>query len=93
MTDMRSGICALCQHPEVVRAHPKDRTHSGEIPLGAVAEIHAFSPDVIFGAFVTFVCRRCGFTQWFAAEPSKIPIGAEHGTSLVLPSDANTYRR
>jgi hypothetical protein len=35
------------------------------------------------GVFKTYVCRKCGYTQWFASRPEAIPIGESHGTTLI----------
>lgn len=36
-----------------------------------------------FGVLETWVCRRCGFVEWYAQAPEQIPIGAPFGTTLV----------
>jgi hypothetical protein len=43
------------------------------------------------GVFVSYICRSCGFTEWYALSPEKIPIGPAYGTSLVLV-DRGPYR-
>jgi hypothetical protein len=35
------------------------------------------------GAFEVYVCRGCGFTEWYALEPENVPIGPEYGTELI----------
>jgi hypothetical protein len=45
-----------------------------------------------FGRLYTFVCRTCGFVEWYAANPAEIPIGAAHGTTLVEASSDRPYR-
>jgi hypothetical protein len=35
------------------------------------------------GIFETYVCRTCGFTEWYAHDPEAIPIGPEYGTELI----------
>ncbi len=83
MRDIRQGNCPLCGHHEIVHALPID--------FGAGGIPHAVAYDMspwtglrgTFGALNVFVCRACGFAQWFAHEPEKIPIGKEHGTRLL----------
>jgi hypothetical protein len=36
------------------------------------------------GRWVAFTCRSCGFTEWYALEPEKIPIGPSYGTHLFV---------
>jgi hypothetical protein len=35
------------------------------------------------GMLEAFVCRRCGFVDWYAQSPEDIPIGVEFGTELI----------
>jgi len=52
------------------------------------------APDlhVAFGVLDAYVCRACGFVEWYAQEPEKIPIGATFGTSLVEVPGAGPFR-
>ena len=35
-----------------------------------------------------YICRGCGFTEWYCQTPEQIPIGAIHSTELMTaPSD------
>ncbi len=40
--------------------------------------------DAPRGSFAAFVCRACGFTEWYASDPERIPIGPAHGTDVVV---------
>jgi hypothetical protein len=56
---------------------------------------YANAPDVRrpTGVFVAYVCRRCGFTEWYALSPETIPVGVENGTELVVAGPArHPYR-
>jgi len=35
------------------------------------------------GIFEVFVCRACGFTEWYVIDPENVPIGPEYATELV----------
>jgi len=35
------------------------------------------------GVLEAWVCRRCGFVDWYAQSPEHIPIGALFGTRVV----------
>src|SRR6185369_592002 len=86
MTDIRKGTCPLCEHNEIIQAAPVDFTQSGVYPQ-AVAHgskwMKERAPDRPLGVLNVFVCRNCGFAQWFAFKPEEIPIGEEHGTRLI----------
>ncbi|HVH47548.1 MAG TPA: hypothetical protein VM925_34670 [Labilithrix sp.] len=93
MLDMRNGTCAVCNHHEVIDAPALEYTDDdSQIRL---AVTHA--PDSLdflqprsgserpFGVLRMLVCRSCGFVQWFATRPERIPINEAHGTKLVVP--------
>lgn len=44
------------------------------------------------GMLETYVCQRCGFTEWFTVEPEKLPIGPEYGTVVLDATPASPYR-
>lgn len=85
MRDMRDGFCGLCGHNEVIMARATDFVgDSGPTrPLSVTSEI-GWGGVKHMGVFRTYVCRRCGFTQWFALRPELIPLGDEHGTKLLV---------
>ena len=99
---MRQGRCPLCDHHEIIEATVTE--FSGEYseqqrPL-AVAHgtrhvlLAGERPDADkpVGLLNQCICRRCGFVQWFASEPGRIPIGMEYGTRLVQTPAAAPYR-
>lgn len=95
MHDMRNGICALCNHPEVIDAPAIEYTGEGESVRLAVAHVPApleFIPsstrtvdDRPYGLLRVLVCRSCGFVQWFASKPRNIPIDQSSDTKLITP--------
>lgn len=44
------------------------------------------------GTVETFVCRSCGFVEWYCQDPEAIPIGDEYNTQLVDYSTPGPYR-
>jgi hypothetical protein len=48
-------------------------------------KIPSLAPDLDqpFGILEAYVCRSCGFTEWYARDPEQIPIGDVFGTQLV----------
>jgi hypothetical protein len=105
MRDMRAGNCALCGHDEVIKAQVRD--FYGELgerhePLAVTeAKKESFwsgketdrpTPDQRIGELAQYVCRACGYVQWFASAPQRIPIGDKHRTSLVKGTKEQPYR-
>lgn len=85
MDDIRKGICPLCSHDQIIEAWPEDHTDMGGrggMNL-SVAERTTWTGPKLFGTLCAYVCRQCGFTQWFTLHPSQIPIGAECRTTLI----------
>ena len=99
MLDMRLGTCPICSHNEIVRAVPKGFPESDGPLSTARLQNQAFgmafgpTPTKIFGILNVYLCRSCGFVQWFAIEPDKVPIGEKYDTSLVHgPEPREPYR-
>jgi CheY-like chemotaxis protein len=88
MRDMRQGLCSLCGHNEIIEASAADFVgDSGPTrPMSVTYEI-GWAGVKHIGKFKTFVCRRCGFTQWFALAPESIPVAQEYGTRLLKGED------
>jgi predicted nucleic-acid-binding Zn-ribbon protein len=51
---------------------------------------HARQPDpsTARGLLEAYVCRACGFVEWYCADPEKIPIGPEFMTEEIDVGDA-----
>jgi hypothetical protein len=96
MTDIREGRCPLCDHREIINAQPVEFCEAIPCPL-AVTHLQSSeggpSPLRPVGMFHVFVCRRCGYSQWFAERPEEIPIVDGLGTRLVAgPAAEGPYR-
>ncbi len=68
------------------RPVPMAVTYAPRLEVKYVAMLYtAAGPDLkkTFGALEAYVCRACGFTEWYCQAPEDIPIGAHHGTELV----------
>jgi hypothetical protein len=39
--------------------------------------------DAPRGVFIAYICRACGFVDWYALNPGAIPVGPAYGTKLV----------
>lgn len=47
------------------------------------------SPREGFGVFEAYICKRCGFVDWYCQDPERIPIGKQYMTE-ELDADAST---
>jgi len=91
------GPCARCSCPQLVRVLVRERTgeYDSMVPMALTFAREtkssfwegktANTPDRgrPLGILDAYVCRGCGFVEWYAREPDRIPIGPEHGTELV----------
>ena len=89
MLDNRQGVCPLCEHNEIVEAVPAEFGESNmEVSQQAITYdprwlMSGRNPVYPHGKLMVYVCRRCGYVQWFAENPEGIPIGAEYQTRLI----------
>jgi len=87
--DMRKGLCPVCGNNEVIEAIPRDLgDESAEyqaVTYEAVnfGELVPVYQRVAHGVLKMYVCRRCGYAQYFADNPGAIPIGDEFLTRLI----------
>jgi predicted nucleic-acid-binding Zn-ribbon protein len=90
MNVMREAICQKCEHNEVVRAEATDFADANyDYPMAV-----AYAPGIMWGKSIrkpygklfTYTCCRCGFTEWYAENPSQIPIGKQFNTVLIQGS-------
>jgi hypothetical protein len=97
MDDIRQGTCPVCMNNEVIESVPTIFVGEPpwEIPLAVTRLVTGRGPDPAspFGVLSLFTCRRCGYSQIFAAYPGSIPIGPEARTRLHKgPDPAPPYR-
>jgi hypothetical protein len=87
--DMRQGTCPQCGHDQIIEAEQTEFTDQG---LGPVPMCVTYderwvwpgqNPRYGHGPLYLYVCRRCGFCQWYARSPESIPISEGHRTRLI----------
>jgi len=49
-------------------------------------------PTEGYGVFEAYICRQCGFVDWYCQDPGKIPIGPEYMTEEFNADSAEPYR-
>jgi len=90
MEDIRKGVCPLCGHDRVIDCKLND---GFSLPPAIVRPRTMSLDQEPRGVLHLWACRRCGFSQLFASEPDKVPIGEKHGTTLVQGTKtAGPYR-
>jgi hypothetical protein len=45
-----------------------------------------------FGVFEAYICKKCGFVEWYCHAPEQIPIGPEYMTEDVDVEGDAPYR-
>jgi len=94
---MRTGSCPLCNHGEVVEGTPGEFGHYGtEVAAAFTYEprwlMGGRNPEHAYGQLVYYMCRSCGYVQWFVQDPADVPIDAKYGTRLVTRKQDPPYR-
>ncbi|MFN0251632.1 MAG: hypothetical protein ACKV2T_32450 [Kofleriaceae bacterium] len=46
----------------------------------------------LVGVLEMYVCRRCGFTEWYCRDPQNVPIGEHYGTEIVTVEPDAPFR-
>jgi hypothetical protein len=68
------------------------------MPLAATFALHrepgfaAPNMHAPIGVFEAYICRACGFTEWYARDAGSIPIGREFGTEVFEAEDRPPFR-
>ncbi len=86
--DLRTGVCPLCGHHEAIEAVPNEFGFgdNSAVQLAVTHRTDGIASKLRqhpVGKLMLYVCRKCGYTQWFAHMPEKIPIGEEYQTKLI----------
>lgn len=83
MHDIRNGTCPLCQHGQVLESWPADWNGGSANRIAAANSISTWGRVTDHGPMAAYICLRCGYTQWFTANPAEIPVGPEFGTRIL----------
>ena len=87
MKDIRKGSCPLCDHDEILEARPVDVV-GGHVKETRAAGTRGWvitgeSSNDHYGPLSVYVCRSCGYAQWFAGEPQAIPASDYFQTRVI----------
>ncbi len=75
--------------PMAVSLVPKPKTGFFSGAPKGVDEGHF---ERLVGVLEMYVCRQCGFTEWYCRDPQRLPIGEEFGTELIDITPDAPYR-
>jgi hypothetical protein len=96
MTDMREGTCPMCTHKEIIEAVPGEfGAKNQEVPVAVTYGNPSGTKrewDQPYGLLHMYVCRRCGYTQWYASYPGSIPVGPAFRTRVIKGKEEGPYR-
>jgi hypothetical protein len=88
--DIRQGICPQCGHDEVIEAAQAEFTGqdaTATFPMCVTYDerwvFPGQNPRYGHGPLYLYVCRRCGFCQWYAQNPESIPVSEGQRTRLI----------
>lgn len=93
MDDIRNGNCPLCNHHEILEGQPAEFSTdlNVELPMAFAYRLRPLGlilgekrlAEQPFGKLQYYMCRSCGFTQWFVDAPGEVPVGEEFRTRLI----------
>jgi hypothetical protein len=89
MKDIRHGFCPLCEHDEIVEGMPAEFSgvHGFEVQSAFAYDPRWVAPGrnplQPHGKLSYYMCRRCGYLQWFVENPQEVPIGEDYRTRFV----------
>lgn len=94
MQDIRTGICPLCDHREIIQATPREFSRSHVLRYAVAYGDGWTGKDMnkAYGLMQLFVCRSCGYSQFFTENPAQIPIDPSLETTLVKGPEKQLYR-
>ncbi len=88
--DIRQGTCPQCGHDEIIEATQAEFTGqdaTATFPMCVTYDerwvFPGQNPSYGHGPLYLYVCRRCGFCQWYAHSPESIPVSEGHRTRLI----------
>jgi len=77
-------LTATGQHNYLNRvASPMAVTYQHEYQTGPIAGPLALDPRKTYGYLEMYICRGCGFVEWYCSDPENIPIGPQFMTEAI----------
>lgn len=100
MSLKRDLVCPHCDCREVWHVETmRERGEAGVMerpiqPLNVVLQERFFKLYEGKGSFETYICKSCGFTEWYAQGLDDLKVDPKHGVRLLRgkPDDEGPYR-
>jgi hypothetical protein len=51
--------------------------------IRAGKSLQPIGPEHARGLLEMYVCRHCGFVEWYCLDPARLPIGPQYMTEIV----------
>ena len=87
----RASPCARCNHTTLIRVVPRELGRDSIGPM-FVTYSYPFDANRGLGMLELYICKACGFTEWYCQRPDEIPIGPEYMTEEVDLEAGGPYR-
>jgi predicted nucleic-acid-binding Zn-ribbon protein len=88
-------VCPKCQHNRIllVESVADAGSHRWDVNPANVA-IALAEPGITVGAgkLSAAVCRSCGYTELYAADPASIPVDGKYVREVIGPEPVGPYR-
>lgn len=83
-------LTATGRHGYVDRvASPMAVTYQHEYQTGPISGPLALDPRKTYGYLEMYICRGCGFVEWYCSDPENIPIGPQFMTEAIDYADGD----
>jgi hypothetical protein len=98
--------CGKCNGMKFIRAIPRELgmkidevaapmavTYQHEVEKGWMVDAPMpIDPRKSLGQLEMYICRKCGFVEWYCADPEQIPIGPAYMTEAIDDGSPTPYR-
>jgi hypothetical protein len=90
--------CRCCRGTSFIRVIPRDtwpQSQRGAQVASPMAVTLGAAPANLerpLGVLEMYVCRACGYVDWYCNDPQAVPIGPEYMTELVEAQGQPPYR-
>ena len=91
----RAAPCMRCNHTKLVRVVPRELVDDTAGPMFAVyrfQKLRPLDPREGYGVLEAYICKGCGFVEWYCQAPEEIPIGPEYMTEEIDLDATGPYR-
>lgn len=86
--------CGRCHAKQLIRAVPL--THAAPMYVttpGTLVRKALGEPNrMAYGLIEMYVCRSCGFVEWYCVDPGSIPVDPLTMTEMIESDDQGPYR-